>query len=225
MAETTGAYDTGFLADLLKSPDTSSEGGTVSGILAGTRVATSVGWQLIENIREGDAVLTFDNGLRKVRAIKRTRLWEGDGLCPRQFQPFCVPAGALGNREEMLVLPRQGVLVESDAAENALGDPFVLVQVSALAGTCDIARRAPDAPIEVLTLHFDEDEIVFSSNGALCICPAVGDMLQRVFRITREETAEYRMLTTDTSAALIEDIAWELEEKWAMTLNGRRTRR
>lgn len=224
MAETTGAYDgadSRFLAELLKP----SESGTASGILAGTRVATAVGWQRIEDIREGDAVLTFDNGLRTVRAVKRQPLWEGSDHCPRQFQPYFVPAGALGNREDMMVLPRQGVLVESDAAEDALGDPFVLVQVNALVGTCGIERVDPGHPLEVITLHFDEDEIVFSSNGALCICPAAGDMLQRVFRIQRDEVADYRMLTRDSSAALIDQIAWELEEKWALALNRRSARR
>ena len=39
-----------------------------------------------------------------------------------------VPAGALGNREDMTILPHQPVLIESDTAEEMTGDPLALIK-------------------------------------------------------------------------------------------------
>lgn len=203
--------------------DLASEGRAVhesalSGIVAGTRVATAIGWRNVEDLREGDAVLTFDNGLRSLLGIRRKALWDGNGACPSRYQPLHVPRGAIGNREEMLLLPRQGVLVESDIAEEELGDPFVLVRAEALDGVCGISRRRPIFSPEVFVLEFEEDQVIFASSGALCVCPAAGDMLTRLFSRNAEPTSDYTILSQDTHRDLIEKITWELEEKWAFAL-------
>ena len=182
--------------------------GVMSGIVAGTRVATSRGWQPVEDLVEGDAVLTFDNGLVPVRSIRRAPLWSGRRTCPAHARPLHVPAGVLDNREAMIVLPHQGLVVESDAAERTLGDPFAIVRAEALAGVCGIRWVAPDSPVEVFVLAFDQDEIVFTAHGALCICGAAGDLVARI--ATADPGADYRMLTQDSDAALIAAIREEI---------------
>jgi len=42
-----------------------------TGMVAGTKVATRAGWASVENVREGQEVLTFDGGLQTVIAITR----------------------------------------------------------------------------------------------------------------------------------------------------------
>ena len=190
----------------------------LSGIVAGTRVATALGWRNVEDLAEGDAILTFDNGLKSLRGLRRKALWDGNGACPTRFQPLHVPRGAIGNREEMLLLPRQGVLVESDVAEEELGDPFVLIRAEALDGVCGISRRRPIFAPEVFVLEFDEDQVIFASSGALCVCPAAGDMISRIFMRNQEPTSDYTILCQETSRDLIDKITWELEEKWAFAL-------
>ncbi|WP_088623544.1 Hint domain-containing protein [Oceanicola sp. 22II-s10i] len=186
--------------------------GVMSGIASGTRVATARGWQRIDDVATGDRVLTFDNGLRPVRSIRRMPLWQGHGACPRRFRPLHVPAGVLDNREPMTVLPRQAIMVESDAAEDMTGDPFALVRAEDLEGICGIERIEMRRPIEVFVLEFDEDEIVFTAEGALCVCAAGGDMIARLFG--GSDGAEYRLLSEDSDGALLEEIRFEICEAW-----------
>jgi hypothetical protein len=42
-----------------------------TGLVAGTKVATTAGWAKVETIAEGQQVLTFDGGLQTVVAITR----------------------------------------------------------------------------------------------------------------------------------------------------------
>lgn len=199
-------------ADLMAEMLDDQSSGATTGIVAGTRVATSVGWIAIERIAAGDAVLTFDAGLRTVRAIKCAPMWAGVGRCPAHFRPVHVPQGVLGNSHAMTLLPRQGVLIESDLAESHTGDPFALVRAESLVGICGIRRSEPTMPTNVYLLQFDEDQIVFTAHGALCVCPAVGDILARVSWDAADR--DYHMLSEDIDRELINSIREEIEETW-----------
>ncbi|MDF1854501.1 Hint domain-containing protein [Pseudooceanicola sp.] len=198
--------------EALQSALGGANSGVMSGIVAGTKVATIHGWQRVEDIKVGDAVLTFDNGLRPVRAIRRQPLWNGIGKCPGQFRPLHVPAGVLGNREAMIVLPHQGLVVESDAAEAALGDPFAMVRAEELEGVCGIERVSHLASVEVFVIQFDENEIVFTAHGALCVCAAAGDLISQLFETNGGQ--DYRLLSSDFDAGVIADIRCEIIEAW-----------
>ncbi|MCV6825198.1 MULTISPECIES: Hint domain-containing protein [Halocynthiibacter] len=136
------------------------------GIMSGTKVATSRGWSPVQNITVGDKVLTFDGGLQEVLAITRQKFSADENSFLLR-----VPAEALGNREEIFLLPSQHVMVESDTAENLYGDPFVLLPALALEGIRGIERSAPELCPEVVTLEFARDEVVFANVGALFFCP------------------------------------------------------
>ena len=51
-----------------RSDDVSGEAYRTTGLVAGTRIATAMGWRAVEAIAVGDLVLTFDNGLQPVVA-------------------------------------------------------------------------------------------------------------------------------------------------------------
>ncbi|MGK7651825.1 Hint domain-containing protein [Roseovarius sp. B08] len=177
-----------------------------SGLISGTKVATGMGWRPVEAIAEGDRVLTFDGGLQTVTKVSRIRLWSGQDHCPRQFWPLEVPVGALGNREVMRVLPRQNIMVESDAAEDLYGDPFTLIPAEAIEGLYGVARTPPDDDVEVVVLHFAADQVVFGEDGALFFCPGFADMIDAAF--TEEPRPFYSVLSMDEArflAAQIED--------------------
>jgi hypothetical protein len=146
--------------------------GVATGLAAGTKVATSIGWRPVEMVIPGDRVLTFDHGLQVVTSIGRGLLWAPGEACPRHLWPLAVPVGALGNAQAMLLLPEQPVVVESDVGEELYGDPFTLVPAAALAGFRGIRRIRPDAEQPVVTLHFERDQVVFASAGALFFCPS-----------------------------------------------------
>lgn len=140
-----------------------------TGMVAGTKVATNAGWASVETIREGQQVLTFDGGLQTVIAVTRHSLMADTHDI--SSWPLSVPAGALGNRADMTILPHQSVMIESDAAEDMTGDPFALIPGASLAGFRGISQERPSEWVDVIQLHFTQDEIVFANIGA-CFCAA-----------------------------------------------------
>ena len=143
-----------------------------AGLIGGTRVATPRGWCPVEILHPGDSVLTFDHGMQTVREIGRSTPWSGAVLFGPADWPLRVPAGALGNRSDLLLQPRQPVLLESDFAESRFGDPFAQVQAATLLGVRGIVRVPPSPRLEAFTLRFPGAEVIFASAGALCLCPA-----------------------------------------------------
>ncbi len=197
MVDATGAYDGAAV-------------GAMTGLVAGTKVATAIGWRPVEAVAEGDQVLTFDGGMQTVVRIQRKPLWNGTGPCPARFWPLEVPAEALGNRETMYLLPEQGVVVESDAAEEFLGDPFALMPAAALDGVRGIARVALMDQVEVITLFFEEDQVVFANSGALFFCPSAHDIVVDLFKAPT--VSNYSKLPMDQACALAQYIEAEYEE-------------
>ncbi|MEC7760827.1 MAG: Hint domain-containing protein [Pseudomonadota bacterium] len=142
-----------------------------TGLVAGTRIATAMGWRAVEAIAVGDLVLTFDHGLQPVVAVTRTPV--AARLRPSsQTFPVHVPAGALGNATPMTLLPEQSVVVESDAAEALFADPFAVLKARDLIGYAGIDHADPLAVDEVLTLHFAEDQVLHADGGALIVATA-----------------------------------------------------
>lgn len=172
--------------------------GVLSGLVSGTRVATQVGWRAVESLAEGDVVLTFDAGPQRIRAVSRTPIWEGRGTCPAQFWPLAVPAGAIGNSAPMRLLPRQGVMLESDRAEALSGDPFALIPAAALEGVGAIERSYPNDDLLIVSLHFDMAEVVFAEEGALMFCPEAANLLE-----TAQAGYDYQMYSEREAAALV----------------------
>ncbi|MBW4710394.1 Hint domain-containing protein [Roseobacter sp. YSTF-M11] len=148
------------------------------GLIAGTRVASNFGWRAAEALTVGDKVLTFDNGVQPIVDIQRTTIWtEGTEVAPG-FWPVVIPAGALGNAQDVTLLPDQGVMLESDAASDPLGDPFAVVPAQALEGLCGIHRSPPLHPVELITFYFARDEVIYIDGGLLIHCPRGVVLLQ-----------------------------------------------
>lgn len=147
--------------------------GQAAGIVAGTMVATPMGWRPIEAIVAGDEVMTFDGGLQRVQAVSRTVLWiNQDQECPEALWPLRVEAGVLGNNRTMRLLPEETVVLESDAAEEAFGDPFALIPARALEDLPGVDRERPQGLVEVIQLGFKKDQVIFVEGSALVFCAA-----------------------------------------------------
>ncbi|WP_212525442.1 Hint domain-containing protein [Actibacterium sp. MT2.3-13A] len=177
-----------------------------AGLVVGTMVATEGGWRAVETLREGDKVMTFDGGLQPVGAIKHGVLWAAPMLCPEPLWPLSVPKGALGNSQPMTLLPDQPMLVESDAAEDIYGDPFVLVPANVLDGRFGIGRLLPVDPVEVVALGFENDEIVYVNGSALAFCPShiAGTVLTLDELASESEIlSEYHVLTPMEARAVL----------------------
>lgn len=182
--EMTGAYDGGVA--------------TLShGMMVGTRVASNLGWRAIDALAVGDKVLTFDHGMQEITGIRRAHVWLDAPETAEVMWPVVIPEGALGNREELVLLPDQGVMVESDAAQDLHGDPFAILTAHSLVGLHGIHRRQPLQRVELVAVYFEHDEVIYAEGGALIHCPADMSTLDKfldaaapTYRVLSGEEAE-----------------------------------
>ncbi len=176
------------------------------GLVAGTQVASAMGWRAAEAIATGDLVLTFDRGLQPVKAVHRAITWAAP--VPRSQWPLMVPAGVLGNAAPMLLQPDQQVMLESDAAEAVFGDPFTLITASDLEGFRGIGRVAPEGPTQTIVLEFQHDEVIFAQHGALAYCGRPGVIsLDELMSDNRADM--YRSVDSETARDLLDCILHE----------------
>ena len=175
------------------------------GLPATTLIATGQGWVVAADLRPGDRIVTFDNGLQRLRAVGAGQLRIAPPDLPRSACPLRVPAGALGNRRALTLLPGQSVLIDSDAAEALYGDPFALVPAGALDGWRGIARVEPAAEVEVVFLEFDGEEIVYAEGMALIHCPRRNPLIVAApdGLIAAASAGHYRALPLAQGRALI----------------------
>ena len=158
-------------------PSGTYEGGGVppeAGLLAGTYVASDMGWRAVEGLAVGDLVMTFDNDLQRIQRIDRRTIWQPPVDIPRHEWPLLVPVGVFDNGYDMLVLPGQGLMVESDWGHVTYGDPFVVVPAQALEGVRGIFRQRPQSSFEVITLTLEQDNLIYAEGGALIHCAGQG---------------------------------------------------
>jgi len=202
MSETTGAYDGGAV-------------GARSGLKSGTRVATAIGWRSVEALAEGDLVLTFDAGLQRITKVTRQVVWSGRSACPKRFWPLNVPAGALGNRKALTILPDQYVMIESDVGEDLFGDPFSLISARALDGVNGITVAPPEHEMEAVILHFESDQVVFAESGVLYYCPSACGLLDQA--MNERVGPPYTALTAEDADVLVMCIESEqgMQQVWA----------
>ncbi len=178
-----------------------------AGFLAGTMVATATGWRPVEALSTGDEVLTFDHGMRPVKSIERRILVLGDTASAQEMAPIYIPRDALGNRNPMWVKPEQGILLEHDLLEDALGDPFAVVPACALEGYRGITRAPQQVTMETIVLTFDEDEVVYIEAGVLAFCPADHDLMH--YCVTAQSEELYTILSASEARELVIDLITE----------------
>lgn len=183
-------------------------GGQLGGYAASTVVATHLGWRPVDAITVGDHVLTFDNGMQPVTAVTRGAYWPGGNGCPEHLLPIAVPVGLLGNDRTMLVPPELSIMIESDAAEELYGDPFVLIPAEALLDGPGVERQLLRYPLDVVTLHFEQDQVIHVDGGALAFCPAaVPGVTSLDFLGDRAVPVPYQVLDREEARYLVDCMA------------------
>ncbi len=119
-----------------------------------TMIECENGPMAVQDIVEGDLVVTRDNGLQAVRWVgRRTVAGRGD------MAPICFKAGVLGNSEDLLVSPMHRMVISGPRAEALFGEAELLAHASHL---CDGDRvfKAPVAEVTYFHLLFDQHEII-----------------------------------------------------------------
>lgn len=137
------------------------------GIVSDTAIATPQGWRPAASLVPGTEVLTFDNG---ARPLLDSTIHALSPDVPRALWPLSVPPWALDNRDEVVLLPEQKVLIEADVAEELFGEAFVLVPSQALEGWRGIDRSRPPPGKAAVLLRFEDPQIIYASRGVLLSC-------------------------------------------------------
>ncbi len=174
------------------------------GIVAGTLIATENGWRPVEQLAPGDKVQTFDNGMQIISDISAETLWDEGTVSLNDPLPVVMPAGALGNSQPIILLPHQGVLLESENACDAMGDPLAVVPSRVLVGINGIDTAPPRCDLVVYTLTFACDEVVYADGGLLLHCPneaMPADLLEESRLYDVKNLVEARQMLTDLDIA------------------------
>ncbi|KIC17706.1 Hint domain-containing protein [Leisingera sp. ANG-Vp] len=180
------------------------------GFLAGTHVASNLGWREVEALAVGDKVLTFDHGMQPIVELQRETILPGEGELDPARCPLLVPRDALMNRVPLWLMPDQGVLLESELVEDAQGDPFAVVPACALEGYRGIRRMHPGAQLDLVTPRFAQDQVIYLEAGMLGFSAAPRNLMcGRVF----SEESPYRVLPPEEARGLVLSMMAE-EEYW-----------
>jgi hypothetical protein len=122
----------------------------VAGICPGARIATARGYRRIEVLEPGERVMTRDNGLVPVMAVRRVRVAAGAVMT--------LAAGALRGLESEVVLGSgQGILWTGHRVEEALGSREGFLRV------CDLVSQGAEATGFVTLFQPDmgRQEVIF----------------------------------------------------------------
>lgn len=142
----------------------------LGGLLAGSKVATLDGWTAVDRLSVGDKVMTLDHGAVPVTCVSRQLYPYGSHGISRPV--VTVPTGTIGNAKPLTLLPDQVVVVLSDQAEAATGDPFAAVRAASLLGLDGVRERLLEESVQTVILGFAQDQVVFLGRDTLALCPS-----------------------------------------------------
>ncbi|MGO4909320.1 Hint domain-containing protein [Pseudorhodobacter sp. W20_MBD10_FR17] len=128
----------------------------------GTTILTNRGEVLVEDLCEGDRVLTRDNGYQPIRWVGMRNVSGAELAAQPSFNPICITAGALGAglpESDMTVSPQHRMLLSGSRAEMMFGEAEVLVAAVHLVNDKTITQIRPQS-VTYIHLLFDHHEII-----------------------------------------------------------------
>ncbi|WP_147124770.1 Hint domain-containing protein [Shimia ponticola] len=133
----------------------------------GTMIATPQGERRVEELREGDRVITRDNGIQEIRWVGQRSLEVEEVAENPDLSPILIKAGALGRglpERDLIVSPQHRVLIANDKTQLFFEENEVLVAAKHLVGLEGV-RRVGTVATTYVHFMFDAHEVVLS-NGA-----------------------------------------------------------
>ena len=133
----------------------------------GTRIATPQGARLVQDLKEGDKVLTRDNGIQEIRWVGAKQLTGLELAQTPHLKPVLIKAGALGNglpERDMMVSPNHRMLVNSDKAALYFEEREVLAAAKHLVGM-DGIHNVDVMGTTYIHFMFDRHEVVLSDGA------------------------------------------------------------
>ncbi|QFT92824.1 Bifunctional hemolysin/adenylate cyclase precursor [Roseovarius sp. THAF9] len=133
----------------------------------GTVIATPQGERLVEELREGDRIITRDNGLQEIRWVGRRDLSGQELVSAPHLQPVLIRAGSLGHglpERDMMVSPQHRLLINNEKSALYFEDREVLAAAKHLTGMEGVTSVEASS-VSYIHFMFDQHEVVLS-NGA-----------------------------------------------------------
>ncbi len=131
----------------------------------GTLIATAKGERAVEDLRQGDRIITRDNGIQEICWIGAKHLGGRELLAKPNFRPILVPKGSMGNdmpEHDMLLSPNHRLLVANEKAALYLGETEVFVSAKHLIGKEGI-QQVDTTGVNYIHFMFEQHEVVLSN--------------------------------------------------------------
>jgi len=132
----------------------------------GTSIKTSNGHTKVEDLKVGDLVETYDNGLQPIRWVGRKQLSAADLAANACLRPIKIRAGSLGIGNpcrDMRVSPQHRLMLGGFEAQLLFGEDEVLVKAKDLLHKPGVARDDA-ACVTYIHIMFDQHEIILADN-------------------------------------------------------------
>lgn len=124
----------------------------------GTRILTTTGYALIEDLEIGDMVVTAKSGAKPIKWIGSAKRFAQGDLAPIVFKK-----SAIGNTAELRVSPQHRILLSGWQAELMFGEDEVLVPAKSLVNDTTILREV-GGTVDYFHIMFDQHQIVFAED-------------------------------------------------------------
>lgn len=128
----------------------------------GTVIGTSRGEVAVQNLREGDRVITRDNGLQPLNWLGRRQMSGRALLQAPHLRPVLIRKGAFGRglpEHDMMVSPNQRMVVASDRSSLFFAGREALISAKHLINHRDI-QQIDSTGISYFHMLFDRHEVV-----------------------------------------------------------------
>ncbi|CUH50834.1 Hint domain-containing protein [Shimia marina] len=133
----------------------------------GTKILTPLGEVAVETLREGDQVVTRDNGLQPIRWAGRKHLTAQQLAERRELSPILIKQGALGPNQperDMMVSPSHRMLLVSEQAELMFDEREVLVAAKHLLHLDGVEKAVVDG-VDYIHFMCDNHEVVLADGA------------------------------------------------------------
>jgi len=133
----------------------------------GTMITTPTGERPVESLRQGDRVITRDNGIQKIRWVGSKTLDRRALFADPKLRPIMLRKGALGHdlpERDMLLSPNHRVLVRNEKTNLYLDEQEVLASAKHLINNRTI-NRVYIPVVTYIHFMFEQHEVVLS-NGS-----------------------------------------------------------
>lgn len=167
-----------------------SSNGTLVCFVRGTLIETDRGAIPIEDLTQGQLILTRDHGYQPLRWIGSMRLGHAEVAVSPHLRPIRIRAGALGDGlplADLMVSPQHRVLVKSRIAERMFGADEVLIAAKHLTGLQGIYVAQDLEQVEYWHLLFDDHQIILSNGAATESLYTGPEALKSVSEAARKE--------------------------------------